>query len=248
MVRRLFHLVYTPAAAVVLALLIPLVCLAVILGPTAAVRRETARFGVRFMLAFIGVPLRVRGARHLPDAPCVVVCNHASYVDGLVLTAALPRRFTFIVQDGAANWPLAGLTLKRMGVEFVARGNARSSAALTRMLIRRIGAGESFVIFPEGTFKAHPGLLPFKKGAFLIATRSGVPVVPVGLRGTRRLYGGGRRLPRWSPISVDILKPLPPGDGEHAAAELRQAARERVLAVCGEGEAAPTAAQAHPAG
>lgn len=245
MFRRLLDLIYSPLAAAVFLLLLPLVSLVVIVGPTAAIRRETARFGVRLLLGSIGVPLRVRGTEHLPLTPSLVISNHASYLDGLVLTAALPRRYTFLVQDGAADWPLAGLTLKRLGAEFVDRGNARSAAALTRMLIRRLGEGESFVIFPEGTFKAAPGLLPFKNGAFMIAARANVPVVPTGIRGTRRLYGGGRKLPLWSCVEVELQAPLRPDGTVHAAQHLRRAARSAVLRLCGEHDRAPQHEPAH---
>ncbi len=223
---------------------LPLVCITVIATPGAALRREVGRFGVRLLLGSIGVPLFVRGRRHLPATPALVVCNHASYLDGLVLTAALPRHYTFMVQDGAADWPLAGWTLKRMGVEFVDRGNARSAAALTRTLIRRMSEGESFVIFPEGTFKADPGLLPFKNGAFMIAARAGAPVVPAGVRGTRRLYGGGNRLPRWSPVTVELEAPIHPDGSAHAAHQLRDTARSVVLRLCGEPDRAPAHAPA----
>ncbi|AXQ28370.1 1-acyl-sn-glycerol-3-phosphate acyltransferase [Solimonas sp. K1W22B-7] len=243
MLRRLFDLVYAPLAFLVFILVLPLVCLTVILAPGAALRREIGRFGVRVLLGSIGVPLFVRGRQHLPATPALVICNHASYLDGLVLTAALPRRYTFMVQDGAADWPLAGWTLKRMGVEFVDRGNARSAAALTRTLIRRMGEGESFVIFPEGTFKADPGLLPFKNGAFMIAARAGVPVVPAGIRGTRRVYGGGNRLPRWAPVTVELAEPVRPDGSNHTAHHLRDAARAAVLRLCRE----PDRAHAHPA-
>jgi len=239
MLRRLLDLIYPPLAMLVFLLVLPLICLMVISGPTATLRRETGRLGVRLLLGSIGVPIFVRGRPHLPHKPSIVVANHASYLDGLVLTAALPRRYTFIVQDGAADWPLAGLTLKRMGVEFVARGNARSAAALTRMLIRRLGEGESFVIFPEGTFKSDAGLLPFKNGAFVIAARAGVPVVPAGIRGTRRLYGGGRRLPLWSPVTVELAEPLLPDGSIHAAQHLRRGARAAILQLCGEPDHAP---------
>lgn len=234
MFRRLFDLVYAPLAALVFLLVLPLVCLSVIVAPGAALRREIGRFGVRVLLACIGVPIIVRGRQHLPATPSLVVCNHASYLDGLVLTAALPRRFTFMVQDGAADWPLAGWTLKRMGVEFVDRANARSAAALTRTLIRRMAEGESYVIFPEGTFKADPGLLPFKAGAFMIAARAGVPVVPGGIRGTRSVYGGGRKLPRWSPITVEFEAPLHPDGSAQAARHLQHQARDVVLRLSGE--------------
>lgn len=254
MLRRLFDLVYAPLAALVFLIVLPLVCLSVIITPGAALRREVGRFGVRVLLLSIGIPIRVLGSRNLPATPSLVVCNHASYLDGLVLTAALPRHFTFMVQHGAADWPLAGWTLKRMGAEFVDRGNARSAAALTRTLIRRMGEGESYVIFPEGTFKADPGLLPFKAGAFMIAARAGVPVVPGGIRGTRTVYGGGRKLPRWNPITIEFEAALHPDGSHHAARHLQRQARAVVLRLSGEpdraphheheGEAAPTVTDA----
>lgn len=208
-----------------------LACPLVILGPTLPIRRFFGRTGVRLCLLLTGVPFRVRGAERLPAAPCITAANHCSYTDGLLLTAALPSRFTFVVQDGAADWPYVGLVIQRMGVTFVNRTNAREGAAQTRVLIRRVQDGESLAIFPEGTFAGTPGLLSFKKGAFLIAARAGVPVIPVGIRGSRRLFGGNRKLPRWSAIDIEILPAIP---ANADAAVLRDAARDAVLGVCGE--------------
>jgi 1-acyl-sn-glycerol-3-phosphate acyltransferase len=237
MLERLLDRLYPPLATLVALPLIVLICLVVITGPTLAVRRELGRLGVRLLLVAIGVRLRVRGLRHLPPGPNIAVANHASYLDGLVLTAALPRRYSFVVQDGAAAWPLVGLTLRRMGVIFVNRASARESARLTRQLMRRLHHGEPLAIFAEGTFKPQPGLLPFKSGAFLMAARERVPVVPVGIRGTRRLYGGGRRLPRWSTVDIEIGAALH-ADGIHreAALALRERTRERVRELSGEPE------------
>ncbi|MDD3763700.1 MAG: lysophospholipid acyltransferase family protein [Nevskiales bacterium] len=235
MLRRLIDILYPPLAAAVLLPVTAVVCVLVISGPTLVVRRELGRLGVRLMLLAIGVPMRVRGREHLPAQPCVVVANHASYLDGLVLTAALPRHYTFVVQDGAANWPLVGLTLRRMGVLFVNREAARQSALLTRQLIRKLHQGEPLAIFAEGTFKPAPGLLPFKAGAFLIAARTRTPVVPAGIVGTRVLYGGDRKLPRWSGISIEFRPPLhPDGTDRDAAMKLRDAVRTQVLELCGE--------------
>src|SRR3546814_15757395 len=89
--RRLFDLFYAPLAALMLVLLIPFVCVAVIIGPTLAIRRETGRFCVRLLMRCIGAPMRVRGVENLPAGRAIVVCNHASYVDGLVLTADRQR-------------------------------------------------------------------------------------------------------------------------------------------------------------
>lgn len=235
MLARLPGQLYGFAAALIFGLVVlAVVCPLVILGPTLAIRRFTGRIGVRMALLCIGVPLRVRGLENLPAGPCVAVSNHASYVDGIVLTAALPARFTFVVQDGAADWPYLGLVLRRMGASFVNRSNAREGALQTRTLIRRVQEGESLAIFAEGTFESEAGLLSFKKGAFLIAARAGVAVAPVGIRGTRRFFGGDRRLPRWSPISIEVAPPIAASED---AAVLRDSARIAVLAICGEPDA-----------
>lgn len=239
---RLYGVLATPVLALMLFCVVsPLV----ILGPTLRIRRFLGRMGVRLALLGIGVPIRVQGREHLPTRPCIAVANHASYVDGIVLTAALPASFTFVVQDGAAQWPVVGLVIRRMGVSFVNRSSAREGAAQTRTLIRRVQQdGESLAIFAEGTFLPEPGLLPFKKGAFLIAARAGVPVLPVGIRGTRRFYGGHRKLPRWSAIDVEICPAIPASDDPNV---LRDTARLAVLRVCGEIDArapAPVGAEA----
>lgn len=232
MLQRLFERIYSVYATAALGVvLFVFVCPAVILGPTLSIRRACGRVGVRLALFAAGVPLRVRGLHHVPAEPCIAVANHASYLDGIILTAALPARFTFVVQDGASRWPYIGLTIRRMGVTFVNRLNAREGAAQTRALIRRVQDNTSLTIFAEGTFKPDPGLMAFKNGAFLIAARAGVPVLPVALRGTRKLWGGGRKLPRWSPIDVEMLPLLAPCSDVHAQ---RDSARAALLSACGE--------------
>lgn len=235
MIRRLLTAIHAPFAALALVLAFILVCIVVICGPTLSIRRELGRAGVRFALACAGVRIHVHGLQRLPSGTSIVVANHASYLDGLVLTAALPRRYSFVVQDGAASWPLVGLTIRRMGVVFVNRAEARAGARITRLLMRRLLHGESLAMFVEGTFKPEPGLLPFKNGAFIMAARTGAQVVPVGIRGTRHLYGGGRKLPRWSRVEIEIGTPLQAGGSDREAAlRLRDAARVQVLALCGE--------------
>ncbi|WP_299696320.1 lysophospholipid acyltransferase family protein [Hydrocarboniphaga sp.] len=217
-----------------------LICPLILVLPGVGLRRRIASFGVRLGMLLMGVPFRVRGSDNLPAGPCIVVSNHASYLDGLVMTAALPARFNFVIQHGAAKWFYAGTVLRRLGYRFVNRSSARAGAVQTRALLRDLRAGESLAIFAEGTFKAEPGLLPFKNGAFLLAAKTSVPVVPVTICGTRRLLGGGTTRFRWSRVSVDIGRPLPVGG--HAPT-LRDAARAAILAQCGEPDAqAPAAA------
>jgi 1-acyl-sn-glycerol-3-phosphate acyltransferase len=104
-------------------------------------------------------------------------------------------------------------------------------------LIERIQLGEPFTIFPEGTFRRPPTLLPFHSGAFMVAARAGVPVVPLVLRGTRSLYGEDQKIFRWTPVSIDIFAPVTAPDGDRDAVQnLRDAARSTILQHCGEAD------------
>ena len=89
--------------------------------PGVARRRAAARAAARAFLRLAGMPLRVKFLERLPPGQCVVVCNHASYLDGIVLAAALPPRFGFVVKREMAGVPLAGVVLRRLGSEFVER-------------------------------------------------------------------------------------------------------------------------------
>ncbi|MGH8457604.1 MAG: lysophospholipid acyltransferase family protein, partial [Stenotrophobium sp.] len=242
MFSRLFDIFYAPFAVAAFTVVAVPACAVIIVAPTLTLRRNLGRCGMRAALLCMGVPLRVHGLENLPPGACIAVANHTSYLDGLILTAALPSRFTFVVQDGAAGWPLIGPTIRRMGATFVNRSAPREGAKQTRALIRRVQEGESFAVFAEGTFKAEPGLLPFKNGAFMMAVRAQVPVVPVGITGTRRLWGGHNHLPRWSAVTVRILPAIAPvGAHKEAETHLRDAVRAEVLKLCGEPDRAHAA-------
>ena len=106
-----------------------------------------------------------------------------------------------------------------------------------RELMRRLHNDEALAIFPEGTFKAAPALLPFRDGAFLMAARTHTPVVPAVISGSRRMYGDGQKLPRWAPLKVQSFAPIQPtGSDRTSAIALKNAARAVVLAHCGEAD------------
>jgi 1-acyl-sn-glycerol-3-phosphate acyltransferase len=199
-------------------------------------RRATARACARGFLWLAALPLTVKHGERLPAGQCVVVCNHASYLDGPVLTAALPPRFGFVIKREMSSVPLAGRALRRIGSEFVERFNRTRVAADARRVIRNAAHGHSLVFFPEGTFTRTPGLLRFHTGAFASAVRAGCPVVPAVLRGTRRALAPSGGLPQPGPIELEILPPLPvaSGVGAEAVAALRDAARAAILAALGE--------------
>jgi 1-acyl-sn-glycerol-3-phosphate acyltransferase len=210
--------------------------LGVLLMPTLEMRRGTARIAARSFFLFAGMPVRRVGRRNLPPGQCIVVANHASYLDGVVMTAALPARFGFVVKREMNTVPLAGLLLQRIGTEFVDRFNRHKGGTDARRVLRTAASGHSLVFFPEGTFTPEVGLGKFHTGAFAIAARAGCPVVPAVIRGTRRNMPATRVFPRPGPIEVRFGSPIvmtAAGD-EDLAVNLRDASRAAILAELGE--------------
>jgi 1-acyl-sn-glycerol-3-phosphate acyltransferase len=217
--------------------------LGVLLLPSLKLRRSAARSAARIFLFVAGMPLTVRGTSHIPDAQCVVVANHASYLDGIVFTAALPPRFGFVIKREMDSVPLAGLLLRRIGSEFVERFNRQKGASDARRVLRTAASGHSLVFFPEGTFSHEPGLLKFHTGAFTIAAKASCAVVPSVVRGTREALPSSNVLPIPGAISVEFFAPIVSTSREpdRAAAELRDLSRERILAELGEPDLDPYA-------
>src|ERR1700734_4493605 len=159
--------------------------LVMVLLPGVTRRRSLARTASRVFLHLAGMPLTVEGLERLPAGPCIVVANHASYIDGVVFTAALPPRFGFVIKREMASVPLAGFLLNRIGSQFMARDQAAQTTQDARRVMRSAESGQSLVFFPEGTFTEEPGLLKFHYGAFATAQRAGCPVVPAIIHGSR---------------------------------------------------------------
>jgi 1-acyl-sn-glycerol-3-phosphate acyltransferase len=203
--------------------------------PGMARRRAAGRRAARLFLRLVAMPLTVKHEERLPEGQCVVVCNHASYLDGPVMTAALPPRFAFVIKREMSAVPLAAIVLRRLGSVFVERNRTQPSAD-ARRLLRDASRGNSLVFFPEGTFDPRPGVHKFHAGAFASAVRAGCPLVPAVLRGTRRALWPGGSLPRPGPIELEILPPIipPPGAADEAVPALRDAARAAILAALGE--------------
>jgi 1-acyl-sn-glycerol-3-phosphate acyltransferase len=139
--------------------------------------------------------------------------------------------------------PLAGFMLRRIGSEFVDRFNRHAGGMDARRLFKAAETGQALAFFPEGTFLAQPGLGKFHTGAFAIAARTELPIVPIAIRGTRRILPSGRFLPRWSRIQVQVmpaLAPLPGLDPTAAIAQTRDQARARILAALDEPDLSDT--------
>lgn len=205
-------------------------------------RRHITGVASRLILKLAGVPLTVTGLERLPAGQCMVVANHSSYIDAIVVKAVLPERFAYVVKREMAAVPLAGLLLERIGTEFVERFNRHKGGLDARRVLRSATSGQPLLFFPEGTFVPEPGLLKFHIGAFASAAHARCPVVPCVIRGTRAILPSPRFFPRPGRVEFEVLAPLAPDPAlspERAAAGLRDAARSAILARLDEPDAFP---------
>ncbi len=190
-------------------------------------RRKVAAASARLFLRAARIPLSVEGLEHLPATPCVVVANHASYMDGVVASAALPPDFAFVIKKEMVRVPLASTLLRRLGSEFVERFDRHKGASDARRVLRRAADGQSMVFFPEGTFTATRQIGEFLRGAFATAARTGLPVVAVAIHGTRDALPPGSLRLRRRPLRVQVL-------GIVHGVDARQRSRELIARAVGE--------------
>jgi len=197
-------------------------------------RRWVSAVG-RAIFRLAGIKATVRGTELIPDRQCIVVANHASYIDGVILNAFLPPRFSFVIKGEMGKIPVAGFLLRRIGAQFVERYDTSGSVRDARRLLKVADSGESLAFFPEGTFLAFPGLDRFRAGAFAAAINSNLPVVPVVISGSRQILPAATILPRHGHLTIDILEPIAPNDPAFGSSkDLAELARQRILAVLDE--------------
>ncbi len=177
-----------------------------------------------------GLAPRVSG-RELPAEGAVLVSNHASYLDAPVLIMASRRPIRFTSKREVFSWPGVGRIMQRMGHLPIDRDSAEERLASYRRVAASLEAGRLVHLFPEGTFQRVAGIRPLRLGAFYFAAETGLPVVPVALRGTRTALGDRSRLLRPARIEVEVLDPIypPPEAGFREVTRLRDQA-QRALA------------------
>jgi 1-acyl-sn-glycerol-3-phosphate acyltransferase len=178
-----------------------------------------------------GSHLEVEGLQHLPqDRPVIVASNHQSWFDVWALAAAIPQRFRFIAKSELRKIPLFGLAWESAGhISIDRRDRARAIRALDEAAELMRSDNSAVVIFPEGTRSPTGELLPFKKGAFMMALRTGIEVVPAAVLGGRAVQKKGDWRVRPGRIIVRFAPPIDSSryDEDHRE-ELMQAVRERI--------------------
>jgi 1-acyl-sn-glycerol-3-phosphate acyltransferase len=191
-------------------------------GPDSIYQR-TARLWARLLVRAAGVRTRVHGAEHVSDTvPRVYVANHVSWYDVFTVASVLPR-WSFVAKAELRKIPLFGKGAEAVGTVFIERQNRKAAFAIYERAAERIRDGASVVVCPEGTRGDEYALRAFKKGPFVLAIASQVPIVPVVVHGTRDVMPRGSWRVRPGDVDLHFLEPIP-------TAGLTYADRDRLAA------------------
>ena len=185
----------------------------------------------RILCWLAGVRVRVEGLVHIePDKTYIFAGNHVSQYDIFSFQGYFPHDFRWIAKKELFRIPVFGLAMQRIGYIPIDRSHGRQALKSLDDAARRIAAGSSVLIFPEGTRSADGQLHEFKAGAVLLAIKAGVPIVPIGFNGSFRVLPKGRLLPGSGEIVIRIGAPIvtdqyKSADKQALAENLREAVR-----------------------
>lgn len=176
-----------------------------------------------------GIKIRVHGRENLAgDAARIFASNHVSWFDVPALARILPR-YKFVAKAELFKVPIFGKGMRAAGMIELQRENRKAAFGAYEVAAERIRAGNSVVVFPEGTRGHEYPLRPFKKGPFVLAIAAGVPIVPIVVHGTIEIMPKGSLWVHPGTIDVHLLEPVSTTgvDYDHREA-LMQAVRTRM--------------------
>ncbi len=194
------------------------------------------RSWARRLVDFAEIELEVRGQEHLtPGQPYVVVSNHQSLYDVPVLYVALPLSLRMVAKKELFRTPLWGEAMRVAGFVPIDRKDREAAYRALEEAGRGLReSGISLYLAPEGTRTSDGSVGPFKRGAFELARRAGLPILPVSIDGTREvLPKNGTEVKRKRRVTVTILSPVS-APKESEVDDLRQELRSRIARVVGE--------------
>lgn len=168
-------------------------------------------------LWLFGVHVTLEGAENLPHGGMIIAPNHQSNFD-IFVVASLPIDFKWVAKKEVRAIPFVGWAMKSMDAYFVKRDRSGSDLEVMKKVEEDLRSGKSILIFPEGTRTRTGEMLPFKKGAFRTAQNSGVPLCPIGIKGTYTIAPAGQ-IPTHlgHPVRVRIGQPFFVGKDETLA-------------------------------
>ena len=192
------------------------------------------RYWGRTLCRLAGVRVQVTGMEQLdPNQTYIFAGNHCSQYDIFAFQGYFPHDFRWIAKKELFRIPLFGQAMHRVGYIPIDRSHGRQALKSLDEAAKRIAAGSSVLIFPEGTRSGDGVLHEFKTGAVMLAIKAGVPIVPLGFNGSYEVLAKGTFLPRSGEITIRVGPPLATGhyksaDKQALAGELH-AAVEKLL-------------------
>lgn len=159
-----------------------------------------------------GAKVTLRGKEKIEKGRAyIIMSNHQSLLDPWVLIAKLPLQLRWIIRAGVKKMPVFGYALERMGHVYVDRRKRKGTAASLEMAVQKLKEGSSVVVFPEGTRSKDGQLLKFQRGGAMIAIKSGAPILPVTINGSRFVLPKGTLALMPSKIEVIVGDAIDPG-------------------------------------
>lgn len=184
----------------------------------------------RLILLLSGVRVRVEGTENIPTGRAVVfLSNHQGAFDIPVLQGFIPVQFRWVAKKSLFSVPLIGWSMTLAGYIAIDRENAAEALRSMEAAAAKIRNGTSVLIFPEGTRSDTGKLLPFKRGGFMLAAKSGVPIIPVAVSGTNVIMKRGRVSVRPASVRVRFGRPIETGGAEDK--HLRNRTKEAIEAL-----------------
>jgi len=165
--------------------------------------------GVRLGMGLAGIQYRVEGATNIPlDRAAVYCSNHESNIDPPLLFDALHPRMHILYKHEIDQIPVLARAFRMGGFIPIDRRNKESALRAIELGAESLRAGNSFLIFPEGTRSRTAEMLPFKKGGFVMAIKAQAPIVPVAVQGGRAAMHRGSKIIRPVTITIRIGRPI----------------------------------------
>ena len=177
--------------------------------PRTRIYQNAAHYWAKALALFSGIKVEAAGLENIPlNKPLILVANHQGAADIPVLLAYLPVRFRFAIKKELFNIPIFGWYLRQAGYFPIDRQVVLSAYKTLEQIIGILKAGESVMIFPEGT-RSRDGLLgKFKRGSLMAALKSGAPVVPIAIDGSYNIMPKGTYLITPSRIRLSVGQPI----------------------------------------